>query len=138
MDHRVFFLTLEIAFRAVRMTPVSTRNITPPGEMIVERYLLVWRGEHNRPGHEILGGRAGKIFCIRRALSNSYVTSRFDKASELSVCHFRLVHPKPFNRDAMKRPGITHFRSFAAHRKFPTGNPHHSLWGSRRGIDGVN
>src|SRR6185295_18633438 len=118
MDHRVFFLTLKIALRAVRMTPVSTRNIPPPGEMIVERYFLVWRGEYNRPGHKILGWRAGKIFCIRRALGDSYVTSCFDKVGKLFVRDFRLVHPKPFNRDAMKRPSIKHFRIFAAHRKF--------------------
>src|SRR4030095_246537 len=138
MDHRVFFLALEIAFRAVRMTPVSPRNITPPGEMIVERYFMVWRGEHNRPGHEILGWRAGKIFCIRRALSNSYITSRFDKASELFVRDFRLVHPETIDRYSMKRTSIAHFRIFAAHRERASRNPHHSLRSSRWGIDGVN
>src|SRR4030095_3088593 len=138
MDHRVFLLTLEIAFRALRMTPVSAGNIPPPGEMIVERYFLVWRREHNRPGYKILGRRAGKIFCIRRALGNSYVTSCFDKTGKLFVRNFCLVHPETIDRYSMKRTSIAHLRSFAAHRELASRNPHHPFRSRRWGIDGVD
>src|SRR5215217_2373402 len=125
MDHRMFVSTVEIAFGSGWMAPVSARNIPPPGEVIVEWYFLVWRCEDNRTRHKILRRRAGKIFGIRGALGNCYVTSRFDEAGKLFVRHFRLVHPKTIDSYPMKRTSIAHFRIFAAHRELAARNPYH-------------
>lgn len=77
-------------------------------------------------------------FGASSAFGDSYVTSCFDKASELSVRHFRLVHPETIDRYSMKRTSIAHFRIFAAHRELASRNPHHPFRSRRWGIDGIN
>jgi hypothetical protein len=117
------------------VSPVCALDVTPPLEVIVQWDFMVRRGKNDSSSIEIFGWSVGKFRLRRRFLCDGDVTSCFDEFSELGVGYVGLVHKETVDIHPVDRPGIgssTHpdhvhvGRICGAHRKFPTGNPHHS------------
>src|SRR5215470_19100497 len=54
MYNRIVVFTPDITLRSQRMPPVRTSYVTPPAEVVVERYRVIGRRKHHRSCKQVL------------------------------------------------------------------------------------
>ena len=123
------------------MLPIRAFHVAPPAVMIVKRDMRRRRREYDRPGHEILRRRIGKLRRRGRALGDCHITTGLDERCKLVVRDLGSIHPEAIDVDAMNRSRVEHgvvtaMRQLAwvdaADREFTARNPHHAGRGRAR------
>ena len=118
------------------MSPVCTRGIAPPLQVIVEFDWAWCRFEDRRAGDQVFLGGRRKLFLGWFDLGNSDIPGGIDEFTELSVGDFGLIHPKAIDVNTMDRDRVVGDPGQAAecfapmiapHGELTAGDPHHRV-----------
>jgi len=126
MNHRMFFLALEIGVRPQGVPPVGARHVAPPNHVVIERLHVGWRREDDGAGHQLVRRHAGKIARVGLALGSGEIAGGPGKFFKLLVGEFRLVHPKAVENHFVQGLFVR-LALLGTHHEFARGNPHHVI-----------
>ena len=137
VHHRMFVERVDVAFRSIRMPPVSTLHELPPLAPVAEINGPRRRRKHQRTGIDHMRQRAGIVLRIGRDFGESDVAGRPHEILELPVRHRRAVDCEFIDGNAMngRFVGIVLVRS---HAERAAGNPQHAVNRSTRTVDRRN
>ena len=126
MHHWVIVESVDVALRAVGVTPVGAFQELPPLAPVLQIDRTLRRREHQRARVKHVRQRVGIVLRVRRNFGEGCVTGGFDEILELPVGHRRAVDPEAVDTDAMRRRFLR-IMPVRAHAKGAAINAHHSL-----------
>ena len=103
MHDRMIVEPIDIALRAVGVTPVRALKEGPPLTPVAQIDWARRLREDKRPGIEHVRQRARIVLRVRRNLGKGDVAGCFDELLELAIRDRRAVHPEVVHRDAVNR-----------------------------------
>src|ERR1700681_4023278 len=89
--------------RSLGMSPVGTRHIGPPGDIITKIDTMIWLGKYKRSRREQFWRCSGIVLRLGRTLCNSSIACCCDKMREIFIRDRVLIHPEAVNDDGVCR-----------------------------------